>query len=332
LEQGLSRLEIVETTDGLYRCEAEFVNWGEGTSAPGFLYFDRSLLEFGKAFVVKMDAESVFNGRIMALEGNFPAGAPPTIMVLAEDRFQDLRMNRRSRTFNDVTDADVIRRIANDHSLSVQVDASGPTYKVLAQVNQSDLAFMRERARAIDAELWMDGSTLKMKAREGRRGTALALTMGQQLQAFTATADLATQRSHVTANGWDVAAKRALTFEATESVIRGEINGDVSGVSILTSALGDRKDAVCHAVPLNSEEAEAVAKAYFKSCARRFVIGHGTAHPDPKLRVGAVVDLKGLGPLFSGKYYVAQVRHVFDSTRGLRTEFTAERPGLGQEN
>ena len=87
----------------------------------------------------------------------------------------------------------------------------------------------------------------------------------------------------------------------------------MSGVSILTSALGDRKDAVCHAVPLNSDEAEAVAKSYFKSCARRFVVGRGTAHPDAKLRVGALLDLKGLGALFSGKYYVAQVRHVFDS-------------------
>ena len=178
LEQGLSRLEIVETTDGLYRCEAEFINWGEGSGAPAFLYFDRSLLEFGKAFAVKLDTDAIFDGRIMALEGNFPAGAPPTITVLAEDRFQDLRMNRRTRVFDDVSDADVVRRIANDYSLSAQVDASGPTYKVLAQVNQSDLAFMRERSRAIDAELWMEGSTLKMKTREGRRGTALPLNDG----------------------------------------------------------------------------------------------------------------------------------------------------------
>jgi phage protein D len=330
LEQELSRLEIVETTDGLYRCEAEFINWGEGSGAPGFLYFDRALLEFGKTFAVKLDTIAIFDGRIMALEGNFPAGAPPTITVLAEDRFQDLRMNRRTRTFNDVSDADVVRRIASDHGLSAQIDASGPTYKVLAQVNQSDLAFMRERARAIDAELWMEGSKIQMKSRDGRRGNAVPLTLGQQLISFTATADLATQRSHVTANGWDVSAKRALQFEATESVISGEVNGDVSGISILTSALGDRKDAVAHAVPLNSDEAEAVAKSYFKSCARRFVVGHGTAQPDPKLRVGAQLDLKGLGPLFSGKYYIAQARHVFDSNRGLRTEFTAERAGIGR--
>jgi phage protein D len=330
LDQGLQRIEIVETIDGLYRCEAEFVNWGGSTSAPDFLYFDRQLLEFGKTFSVKLDADTLFNGRIMALEGDFPAGAPPTITLLAEDRFQDLRMVRRTRTFNNVSDADAARSIASDHGLTAQIDADGPTYKLLAQVNQSDLAFLRERARSIDAELWMNDTTLSMKSRAGRRGNAVPLTFSQELTSFKVTADLATQRSSVTANGWDVSNKQLLKYEAGESVITGEINGDDSGVSILSSALGDRKDSVAHTVPLNSDEVEAVAKSYFKSCARRFVVGRGTAQTDAKLKVGALLDLKALGPLFSGKYYVVEARHVFDTTSGLRTEFTAERAGLGK--
>ena len=65
--------------------------------------------------------------------------------------------------------------------------------------------------------------------------------------------------------------------------------------------------------------------------ARRFVVGRGVAEPDARLRVGNRVDLQRLGPLFSGKYTLAEVQHVFDG-RGLRTEFTAERPGLGRRS
>jgi phage protein D len=330
LEQGMSRMEIVETIHGLYRCEAEFINWGDGGSAPDFLYFDRKLLEFGKPFIVKLDTDVIFNGRIMALEASFPAGAPPVLTVLAEDRFQDLRMTRRTRAFNDVSDADVSRRIASDHGLTADVSADGPTYKLLAQVNQSDLAFLRERARSVDAELWIDGSALQFKARANRRSKPIELTLRRELQSFTVKADLAYQRSTVTANGWDVASKSALQHAADESVIRGELNGDVSGVSILKKALGERKEAIAHTVPLNNNEVEAVAESYFKSYARRFVIGRGTATTQAKLRVGTLVDLKGLGPLFTGKYYVVEAQHLFDSARGLRTEFTAERAGLGQ--
>jgi phage protein D len=48
------------------------------------------------------------------------------------------------------------------------------------------------------------------------------------------------------------------------------------------------------------------------------------------VRVGRTVEIQGLGPLFTGKYYLTDVRHVFDGAAGIRTEFTGERPGLGQ--
>jgi phage protein D len=329
LSEGLQRMEILETVQGLYRCEAVFANWGPRGGGVDFLYFDRAKLEFGKGFKVKFGDDTLFDGRIMGLEAAFPEGGAAEISVLAEDRFQDLRMTRRTRTFNDVSDADVVQQIANDHGLTPSVQMNGPNYKVLAQVNQSDLAFLRERARAVDAELWMDGSTLKASTRANRRGNAIELTMGHELRSFTALADLANQRSTVSANGWDVAGKSALKYDADDSVISSELNGDTSGVSILKSALGERKEAVAHAVPLNSQEAQAIAESYFKSCARRFVVGRGVAETQSKLRVGAVLDLKNLGPLFNGKYYVVESRHRFDSQRGLRTEFSAERPGIG---
>jgi hypothetical protein len=54
------------------------------------------------------------------------------------------------------------------------------------------------------------------------------------------------------------------------------------------------------------------------------------AEASSRLRVGSRVELKELGPLFSGKYTVTAVRHRFDVARGVRTEFDVERPGIGQ--
>ena len=147
LSGGLLSLLIVENTSGLYRCEALFGNLGSVNNRTDFLYFNRTTLEFGKAFTVKLGTDSIFDGKIMGLEAHFPEGQAPELNVLAEDRFQDLRMTRRTRTFVNVSDANVITQIANEHGLSPSVNVTGPTYKILAQVNQSDLAFLRERAR-----------------------------------------------------------------------------------------------------------------------------------------------------------------------------------------
>jgi phage protein D len=327
---GLLNMMIVEQTSGLYHCEATFGNWGSINGGIGFLYFDRHTLEFGKTFKVKLGSDTIFNGRILGLEAHFPEGHSPEITILAEDRFQDLRMMRRTRTFTNVSDADVIQQIANEHGLIPQVDITGPTYKVLAQVNQSDLAFIRERVRSIDAELWMDNSTLHAQLRTKRNNGTLKMTYGNELREFSVLADLAMQRTSVTVNGWDVAGKAGLQYEATDSIISGELKGDTSGANILASALGQRKESLAHTVPLNSQEAQAEAEAFFKMTARRFVTGRGIADANSQLRVGSYVDLQGLGSLFNGKYYLSEVKHLFDGICGIRTEFTAERPGLGQ--
>jgi phage protein D len=330
LSAGVLSMMIVENTNGLYRAEVLFGNWGEMNGSLGFLYFDRSTLDFGKAFQIKIGDDAIFDGRIMALEAQFGADSAPQINVLAEDRFQDLRMTRRTRTFADVSDADVINQLANDHGLSPSVDVNGPTYKVLAQVNQSDLAFLRERARSNDAELWMSGSTLNAKKHPDRKGDTLQMVHGGKLREFSVIADLAMQRTSVRVNGWDVSSKGQLQYEADESAINGELGSDESGPSILSSAFGARKEALVHTIPLSSQEAQATAEAYFKMSARRFVVGRGIAETSSKLRVGSFVELQGLGPLFNGKYHVTEIKHIFDLRRGLRTEFTAERPGLGR--
>lgn len=329
LEVGLLALTIVENTNGLYRCEARFGNWGEKNSKTDFLYFDRRTLDFGKDFEIKLESESIFKGKIMGIEAIFPEGQSPEISVLAEDRFQDLRMTRRTRTFTDVSDADAIRQIATDHGLEPSVDVPGPTYKVLAQVNQSDLAFIRDRARSIDAEVWMTGNTLNAKSHTGRNGTSVKMTYGNELREFTVLADLAMQRTSVAVNGWDVSSKSALQFEATDSAISSELNGDTSGVSILQSALGQRKESLAHTVPLNDQEAQFEAEAFFKMSARRFVVGRGVSDTSAPLRAGSQLDLQGLGPLFNGKYYVVEVKHIFDGAKGLRSEFRSERVGIG---
>jgi uncharacterized protein len=330
LGEGLMSLAIVENTLGLYRCEALVGNWGTVGGSLDYLYFDRRKLDFGKAWQVCLNNDVLFDGRITGLEAVFPSGQPPQLRLLAEDRFQDLRMTRRTRTFADLSDADLFRQIAGDHGLRSDINVNGPTYKVLAQVNQSDLALLRERARAIDADLWMEGDTLHARGRTAGGGSPPQLRYQAGLRQFTSLADLAGQRTSVIVSGWDVSGKAGICHEATAQILAGELGQDQSGAAILDSAFGARKETVAHAVPLTSDEAQAAAEAAFRMTARRFVVGRGIADTDARLRVGSRVELLGLGPLFSGKYLLAEVLHLFDGVGGLRTEFTAERAGIGR--
>ena len=332
LTDGLLSMLVEETTDGLYRCEATFGNWGSVGSSVGFLYFDRQVLDFGKTISIAAgdgDAEAtIFEGRITALEARF-SDRPAELSVLAEDRLQDLRMVRRTRTFEDASDSDVFQQICAAHSLQREIDIEGPTYPVLTQVNQSDLAFLRERARAIDAEVWVAGSKLFAQARGRRDLGRINLAFGAGLKEFSVLADVAQQRTSVTVSGWDVETKEGISHEAAEVSIRSELNGFQSGSAILQQKFGSRAERIVHMVPFSQGEARSFAESCYRKMARRFITGRAVAEGDGRIRVGTHVDLTGVGAPFEGEYYVSEVCHTYDGMTGFRTVFSVERPGLG---
>lgn len=333
LAAALQALEIRERIDGLAQAQLAFGNWGTRDGAPGYTLFGRDRLEFGKTLAVKLGSDLLFSGRVMALQARFPkAGVGEAqLVVQLEDRLQDLRMARRSRSFDQASLADAAQRIASDHGLTAAVDADTPTLPLLAQVNQSDLAFLREQARRCEAEVWLDGSTLHLAARQRRGGGTLALDYGGKLMSLDVRADLALQRTELSVAGWSVADKQAIHETARAGSVLGTETGDgEGGAALLEGKVGARPDTVAHLHPGSADEARQLAEAWLRQINRRFVVGHGVAQPDARLRCGATVDLTGLGPLFSGKYSLAEVTHRFDMAEGLRTEFVAERPWIGR--
>lgn len=333
LDAALFEMVVTERSDGMAHAELVLGAWGTVEGGPGYTVFDRKRLEFGKRLEIRIGTERVFAGRISALEGCFPrtGSGDARLGVFAEDRLQDLRMTRRTRSFDQVSDADVAQQLASDHGLQAQIDLSGPTHAVLAQVNQSDLAFLRDRARALGAELWVDDDTLHVAQRSARNGgNAVALSYGSSLHAFDVRADLAHQRSSLTVSGWDPGNKEAIKEKADSGVLSSEIGNGDGGSALLEQALGARDDSVSHLAPASADEARAAAEAWLRQIGRRFVCGHGSAQPEPSLRAGKQVDLKGLGPLFDGIYTLTEVWHRFDSSQGLRTDFAVERPAIGK--
>ena len=265
----------------------------------------------------------------MGMEGRFLRSKPPELLIMAEDRLQDLRLTRRTRTFENISDSTLFQQVASQYGLQANVDVTGPTYRVLAQVNQSDLAFLRERARAIDAELWIASGSLNVKSRNRRETDDVTLTYGQGLFEFNVLADISTQASGFVVSGWDVLGKQPISYRATDSALASELNGDLSGGKVLGTAIGQHDQQIVHDLPFTTQEAQALAESEFRHAARRFVTGTGMAEGDARIQVGTKLTLQALGTMFDGNYYVTRVRHLFDSTSGYRTQFVVERAGIG---
>lgn len=327
LEAALVSYELTDSLESMARAELVFGNWG-GADQPGFQHFDRQVLEFGKPIKIKKDDAILFEGRITAISADFPEGQPPQIGVLAEDRLQDLRMTRRTRCFTQKSLGDVARSIAGDHGLQAQISANAPAVPVLAQLNQSDLAFLTDIARRFDADIYVEGMTLHVVPTRDHQTVKLA--WAGTLRSFNVVADLAHQRTGVVASGWNVGAKEGVSHRADKAAASGEIGQDEAGADILQRSFGVRVDTLAHSLPANASEARQIAEAGFRHMARTFVTGEGVCETDPLIRAGAKLELSGLGALFDGTYRAIAVSHIFDPENGARSEFRCNRPGLGR--
>jgi uncharacterized protein len=324
LASRLAELLVLAGRSAPSRCHARFT--ADPADKEGLL--KRGILDFGKTIEIHFGSDRAFGGTIVELAGDFPADAPPSISLVAEDGLARLHRRSRTRTFEHMCDADVIARLASDHGLSLDVDGGGPAHECIVQANQDDLSFLLERAEAANAEVIMEDDTLHVHRRRSPPATSVPLVQGRNLRWFSVVADLSEQRTAVVAAGWDAIRAEVSSREASATSIAAELGSDESGAALLARSFGERR--VLLPCSGDAEVLQAAADAAFMGTARRFVVARGEAEADVGLRVGAMVEIKGVGAMFSGRYRLTEVRHRFDASKGLRSEFSCERPGLGR--
>jgi phage protein D len=235
------------------------------------------------------------------------------------------------KTYENVTDADVASAIASEHGLTPSVSADGPTYDVVQQWNVSDLAFLRERARLVQAEVWIQDDTLHFESRQNRTASSVTLVQGNHLIAAQIRADLAHQRTKVKVSGYDAKERDTIDEEATGDAIQAEVSGGKTGPQVLSQAFGERVSYRVREMPLADGEATAWAKNEMLRRARGFVTVVGTTRGTPDLVVGSRVKLERVGAPFEGEgYYVTKVCQSYDLSHGHRTHFEAERPTVNE--
>ncbi|MEZ5290894.1 MAG: contractile injection system protein, VgrG/Pvc8 family [Vicinamibacterales bacterium] len=334
LTADLEELVIEEALSQPARCRGRFANVAPTRAGVEFTYFGLQAVTFGRSLTVWQGVPPatlvrMFEGRVDDVGGAYPEAAPPGFVVGAGDGLAAFRERQRTRTFEDVSDSEMIQTIAGEHGLALDLDLAGPqpTHAVTVQLNQSDAAFLADRLAALDAAMWIEAGTLVVRA--SASAPVQTLQYGRELTAFDVSASLQGQRSAIGVTGWDVRAKQAFVATAVDADLTAASGTTATGPRIRELAFGPAIEAAVDELPATAEEAHGLAVAHLRARAARFITGRGQAIGAVALRAGHAVDVQGLGTLFSGTYQVTAVRHEFTRDRGWRTTFDIRRQALG---
>lgn len=296
---------------------------------------DSELFQVGTAVTISLgyvDALNYdFEGEITQLSPTFPDSGTPTIAVDGRTRLHWLKGDKRTRTYQNMTDKQIVEKIAHEAGLQPQAEDPGIQFDYVMQCNQTDLEFIKQRAARIHYEVLVQGKTLIFRKSKEAEPKTYTFVWGPlkspapdtlPLKSFNPVLNTSNQPTKVTCRGWDYSSKSPI--EGTAGVGDEEARmGSQTGGQIVARAFRGREYMRVNTPAASQAELAECAKAHYNHWSLEFLTGNASTIGVPDLRSGQTVELQGLG-FFSGKYYVDEATHTISGS-GYLTNFTVKR-------
>ncbi len=258
-------------------------------------------------------AEFVFKGEIVGLEPVFDSGGASRVTLRAFNRLHRLSRGRKSRTYEKMTDTDIVSKIASENSLSAKTTSDvNIKYDHIYQHNQTDLEFVLQRAARIDYEVFVNDKDLTFRKRDVSRDSGITLKFDPDfeysLQKFAPRLSSAGVVQEVNVRGWNPEKKQEILGKATAPQTK---LGGTDGGAAASSPFG-KKFYYDAEIPVKTvEEANAIAKAKLEELSLNYITGDAICFGHPKLKMGIVVTIDCGDRRFNGKYYVVGCSHRY---------------------
>lgn len=271
--------------------------------------------------MINVSPAEVFLGEIVALEPNFSSLGTHTFTIRAYDKSHRLHFGTKTRTFLKVKDSDIVSKITKEAGLqSGTVTTTTIMYDYVIQPNLSDFDFLMMRAKRAGYHFSIvQGKVNFTKPDQMKVGPTLFL--GENLRALSVRMSAARQATDYTVRGWDFRAKKAIVGTGKPKLLWSKNGQTKTGGAEATSDFGTKKATLTSFVPQTTDEANAIALSAAVDQEGYFTEADGVAFGHPGLVAGVQIEIKYLGTLFSGKYYVTSATHIYNSA-GYETHFT----------
>jgi uncharacterized protein involved in type VI secretion and phage assembly len=266
-------------------------------------------------------AQRVIKGEITSLELDAKADGAPVITVRAYDGAHRLHRERKSRTFVNAFDRDIVTQIAREYGLTPRSDATTGDPAHVFQDNQTDWQFLRERAARVGYELFVDDGKLYFRKPAPSSGQPPELEFGKTLHRLRLRLSAPAQVDEVVVKGWDSQSKREIVGRASRPTTRARIGERRSGGEV-AQRLGAGKSVLTNQPVHTQAEADALAQSALDEIAGDFIQLEGVCLGEPNLRAGKPITLKNLGRRFDGTYYLSATTHRVTPDEGYMTHLT----------
>ena len=289
-------------------------------------------VRMGYYYEGKEKLERMLFGEITTMEPNFPGSGSPVLSVRGLNILHRLRDQQRSDSYTNKRDSEIAQRIARRIGINFSPvpgyrDIEDPN-EFIFQENKYDIVFLMERARTIGYELYIEfsennESQLIFKPSTQGKSTYL-LEWGRSLINFRPTLTTANQVAEVVVTGWNPRTRQRVVGRARRDDLQTRALGVSEDTQMVERSMAQRVEVVAEEPVYTTEEANRLAREKLEKISKGMVKARGSTVGLPNLRAGTYLEIKELGQLFSGRYFVTETTHTINSS-GYVVNFSARK-------
>jgi len=286
-------------------------------------------------------------GVITSIAPTFPAAGQPTLRVSGQNVLRLLQDKPNTVTFEGMTDSQIAEKVGRNGAwkiggidVTVRTEANPspkePVHAHVLQDNQLDIVFLLQRAHVIgyDLVLKQEGTGDKTKLylyfgpSKPTPHQKYLLQWGRSLIQFEPTLKTTHQVKKVTVRYWDGLKKEPGQVVVDRKDLTKKSLADDDILKRMEAGLADTEDVICTQPFRDKQAAKSYAESMMADIVKGFVTAKGSTFGTPDLRAGCMVQVDGLGEIFSGHYYLTSTTHTIGAA-GYVTEFECR---LEEEN
>ncbi len=266
----------------------------------------------------------VMTGMITSLSWSFDEENYLDLTVEGYDYLFLMMKNEKYRSWNNKTDAQVIKEVVKKYPFKkLKIENTAVEYPQIRQEGESDFIFLKRLAQRNGYEYFAESETFTFRPPGVEKQEKFVLKLGIDLLEFIPKMSVAQQVSEVRVVGWNPEAKKEIVGRAKKEDIENVDRDGKTGAQTIQSICKEEIVKEVRASVQDNEEAKLLAKSILFDIAYSMVKAQCKAIGIPELRPGQVIQIEGVGDLFSRKYYVSNVTHELGSN-GYDTNFTVK--------
>lgn len=228
------------------------------------------------------------------------------LVVECRDPAFKLTLGERSRYFTEQKDSEIWETLIAQAGLMAEIPATSISHQEVVQYAVSDWDFLVSKAEQNGRIVLAENGKIAVKKPDTAQSPVLSVLYGSTLLELDAEMDARLQPAGIKASGWSPANQERAESDAQEPVLPAQ--GNITSTDLAASVFSGIRE-LRHPGPVMAAQLQDWANARLLKSRMAKIRGRVKFQGSAQVKAGTVIELKGVGERFSGRAFVAGIRH-----------------------